>query len=74
MGPIFEGRKLKLSGLLAIFFLVLSSPVVYRLVGSLTGLTYDGDDENNRYSLLVIHSFVFLLIAFIFINVYDPVF
>ena len=74
MGPIFEGRKLKLSGLLAIFFLVLSSPVVYRLVGSLTGLTYDGDDENNRYSLLVIHSLVFLVVALIFINVYDPVF
>jgi hypothetical protein len=73
MGPIFESRKLKLSGLLAVFFLVLSSPVVYRLVGSLTGLTYDGDDENNRYSLLVIHSVVFLVVAIIFINVYDPV-
>lgn len=74
MGPIFESRKLKLSGLLAVFFLVLSSPIVYRLVGSLTGLTYDGDDENNRYSLLVIHSVVFLVVAIIFINVYDPVF
>tara|TARA_B100001057_G_C22851121_1_gene951009 strand:+ start:1080 stop:1304 length:225 start_codon:yes stop_codon:yes gene_type:complete len=74
MGPIFESRKLKLSGLLAVFFLVLSSPLVYRLVGSLTGLTYDGDDENNRYSLLVIHSVVFLVVAIIFINVYDPVF
>jgi len=73
MGPIFEGRKLKLSGLLAIFFLVLSSPVVYRMVGSLTGLTYDGDDENNRYSLLLIHSVVYLLIAFILVNVYDSV-
>jgi len=73
MGPIFESRKLKLSGLLAVFFLVLSSPIVYRLVGSLTGLTYDGDDENNRYSLLVIHSVVFLVVAIIFINVYDPV-
>ena len=73
MGPIFEGRKLKLSGLLAIFFLVLSSPVVYRLVGSLTGLTYDGDDENNRYSLLFIHGVVYLLIAFILVNVYDSV-
>lgn len=73
MGPIFEGRKLKLSGLLALSFIIVASPPVYRLVSSILSLEYDDEENNHRYSLLLIHSVVYLLIAFILVNVYDSV-
>lgn len=73
MGPIFEGRKIKLSLYLALSFIIVASPPVYRLVSSILSLEYDDEENNHRYSLLLIHSVVYLLIAFILVNVYDSV-
>jgi len=67
---IFDYRKLTFSCVNAFLFLLIASPFVYRMVGSALGLKYDGETDNNRTSLLFVHSLVFGLITLITINVY----
>jgi len=68
---MFDSRKLTFSFINAFLFLLIASPPVYRMVGSILGLTYDGDD-NNRTALLFIHTIVFMFVSLIALNVYSP--
>jgi hypothetical protein len=68
---MLDSRKLTFSFINAVLFLVIASPPVYRIVGSIFGLSYDGED-NNRISLLFIHTVVFMLVTLIAVNVYSP--
>ena len=67
---IISYKKLTFAAVNSVLFLVIASPPVYRLIGSIIGLKYDGETDNNRISLLFIHSLVFALITLISINVY----
>ena len=67
---ILDSRKLTFSFVNAVLFLLIASPPVYRLVGYVFGLSYDGETDNNRTSLLFIHTVVFMIITLITINVY----
>jgi len=70
---ILGSRKLTFSGINAVLFLLIASPPVYRLIGGAFGLSYDGETDNNRTSLLFIHAVVFMIITLITINVYGDV-
>jgi len=67
---ILSYKKLTFAAVNAVLFLVIASPPVYRIIGSIFGLKYDGETENNRISLLFIHSLVFALVTLVSINVY----
>ena len=69
---ILDSRKLTFSFINAVLFLLIASPPIYRLIGSIFGLKYDGEEDNNRISLLFIHSVVFMIVTLITINVYGP--
>ena len=68
---VFDKRKLIFSALMGFLFLIVASTTVYNMVGSILGLEYDGEN-NSRTTLLLIHSFVYSLVAFIAVNVYNP--
>jgi len=69
---LLDSRKLTFSFINAILFLVIASPPVYRLVGSIVGLEYDGEN-GSKYTLLFIHTFVFMIVTLISVNVYSPI-
>lgn len=61
---VLEGKKLKFAFVNALLFLVIASPPLYSLVGGILGL----DPEDNKNSLLVVHTLVFGLVSIITAN------
>ena len=68
-----HGRKVLFSILIMIVYLIVASPDVYNLVGSIVGLNdYDNPNMEDRYDLLYIHSFVMALLTFLMLFMYNP--
>jgi hypothetical protein len=65
----FERKKLMFALVNAFMFLLIASPQVYRLVGGILSLEYDDENNNNRTSLLFLHSLVFGLVTLVTVNV-----
>ena len=70
---IFETRKLTFAFINSFLFLIIASPIAYRMMAPFFDLTYEGETDNNRTSLLFIHAFLFSIITLILVNVYSPV-
>ena len=68
---LFDRRKLVFSILMGFLFMVVAHPAVYNIVGGILGLDYDGEN-NSRTTLLIVHSIVYALVAFIGVNIYNP--
>ena len=69
---LLSSRKLTFALINAVLFMLIASPAVYRIVGSLVGLEYDGENSS-KYTLLFIHSIVFMVVTLISLNLYNPV-
>jgi len=61
---MFDQSKLMFALVNAIMFMLIASPQVYSLVGGILGL----DPENNKISLLFLHSIVFGLVTLVTLN------
>lgn len=59
-----DEKKLKFALVNAVLFLLIASPPVYSLVGSILGL----DTEDNKNALLFVHTLVFGLVTLLTLN------
>jgi hypothetical protein len=59
-----DEKKLKFALVNAVLFLLIASPPVYALVGSILGL----DTEDNKNALLLVHTLVFGLVTLLTLN------
>jgi len=67
----FDQKKLMFSFLAAAMYLVLASPTVYNLVGSILMLDkYDDATSNDRTILLFVHGLVYFLGTLALVNFY----
>ena len=66
----FSNDKLRFCAIAAIMYLVIASPPVYNLVGSILGLhNYDDSKSDHRNILLVVHGIVYFLSTLLLVNV-----
>ena len=67
----FDNKKLMFSFLAAVMYLVIASPAVYNIVGSVIGLEdYDDHESNDRTVLLFVHGLVYFLGTLTLVNFY----
>tara|TARA_B100000212_G_C27337567_1_gene517558 strand:+ start:436 stop:738 length:303 start_codon:yes stop_codon:yes gene_type:complete len=66
-------RKLIFFIFLGLLYCIISLPETIRIVGSYTDLTrHDDIESDDKYYLLIIHTFVFTFLAYVLFRFYDP--